>query len=1107
MSFSARREAAFAFLKALDNQLRTARGGESGLGLYERPEGVHVRPPSGAEVRVKHPRTGRYGLFNRETKDFVEELPGTPALLEKLRVLHIYADQCSIGWSAVFFALEKRALVCNLFNDPYHRDWNDIKAALSRSPHGLWKCVVFLSFAWNLNYSPWGEGDYYHLRKEALRHLLSQSNIQSDWFQTAMFDIAAEKGWPAPDTPERQQSLFNSLENAETFCKKGPAVKMMRWFSWFVAAEFWMSDWTLNRVVYSHYARRFLGKDDEEASSVLVPLDPAGASGGSGSVAARRQELWALRKTTGNPFQLCLRLTTETAKENAKVMAATIGPYWREHGQRAASKKTAADHLEYSQKMASGSWCDQVRSSLRCSLADVTKMPELGLATGALQQPAPKEELESQVALAGKICSAALLLATERVQSLSVFEVAPAIFAKATVSEEAVAAVAVEGLRDDWNRLTKLELLAISNKSVASLLDKVYWRSFKLVRITYGLWERGGWSHLDVDAKSFTEQQFLAPGDTKVIEDTHHCLRAMSLQQQSNAKSTRVRRQHTAIASNVLESRGLQTLGDVPLDTTKARQCEKAAELFHPGGGRLSAAWTAIMGKKTWNAPAPENSVRGHAAWQVLSQWDKGGRRASLDLAELAALFHEQSVCQEKASGRLVLCLGSQGVAALAWPMVRAQGNIPTNDAILSLDLGSTSGHVWIVTFDSDEWEGIPTKPHTARALRQMGLDFQGKEGIRWLQTGPAERFLRFGLRLGIDLLVPQIKMLLRLLEVDHRGLSKKQDLLEKLVTHVMADDAAEAMMALSGRRTKEEEEEALADEDLEEVMEAMPSMKEDFPNLSAALRRKRAKGEGKAKVREKETATTSGRKGTKRKRDDVGEADETLDDLFSEETGPAALPDLDIDRRMEEKLFVPDAEMTTDDAGRAVLPPDTIAAGETEAAGEPRVEGVALADEETGVASSTGDCDDVVVASSTATGSSEAAPVVGEGGVSAETKASSSGPRVPPGERALGSTPAELTLVQPPKGTIVLDIIRNKRVQGKFVLPPGAKGQSSWSRSYGNRPLLKCLEEIVDILWQQEQKHYGADRPERTLPGKLPPEVLQACRDSIKHHSGEEVA
>ena len=48
------------------------------------------------------------------------------------RTLSITLDQCSIGWSSMFFALEKRHMMLNLFNDPYHRDWNDCNMALGK---------------------------------------------------------------------------------------------------------------------------------------------------------------------------------------------------------------------------------------------------------------------------------------------------------------------------------------------------------------------------------------------------------------------------------------------------------------------------------------------------------------------------------------------------------------------------------------------------------------------------------------------------------------------------------------------------------------------------------------------------------------------------------------------------------------------------------------------------------------------------------------------------------------------------------------------------------------------------------------------------------------
>ncbi len=114
-------------------------------------------------------------------------------LFGRLRLLSITLDQCSIGWSAFHFAACHMMMLIYLAHDPFHRicstgmpfdmmspqpvqhlftehvrigfdgipmparsrTWNDVKNGIQRSSSALWKAIVYSSFIFNLNYSPW----------------------------------------------------------------------------------------------------------------------------------------------------------------------------------------------------------------------------------------------------------------------------------------------------------------------------------------------------------------------------------------------------------------------------------------------------------------------------------------------------------------------------------------------------------------------------------------------------------------------------------------------------------------------------------------------------------------------------------------------------------------------------------------------------------------------------------------------------------------------------------------------------------------------------------------------------------------------------------------
>ena len=61
--------------------------------------------------------------------------------------------------------------------------------------------------------------------------------------------IAAERGQAEPLTEEEHAALFASLADMEHCKKKGPLVKLMRWFSFFESAEFYKNDFLCHQDV------------------------------------------------------------------------------------------------------------------------------------------------------------------------------------------------------------------------------------------------------------------------------------------------------------------------------------------------------------------------------------------------------------------------------------------------------------------------------------------------------------------------------------------------------------------------------------------------------------------------------------------------------------------------------------------------------------------------------------------------------------------------------------------------------------------------------------------------------------------------------------------
>lgn len=223
-----------------------------------------------------------------------------------------------------------------LTHDTYHRDWNDIKNALRRfgnhSP--FWRSVVHLTYIFNLPYSPWGQSDFHRLKLEFVKELVDESSWESAWFQNAMEGIVRDRGIPAPHGEDGQRSLWATMLQAESCHRKGPQVKMMRWFSFFDSLKFHEADWHWNKAIWTAYSekyRRGKASGSSVAEASAPEEDPVLPVSGPGKQ-DHKAELRVLRQQSRHAIDLALTLMTKENYENLKIMKRVVAKYWDEHG-------------------------------------------------------------------------------------------------------------------------------------------------------------------------------------------------------------------------------------------------------------------------------------------------------------------------------------------------------------------------------------------------------------------------------------------------------------------------------------------------------------------------------------------------------------------------------------------------------------------------------------------------------------------------------------------------------------------------------------------------------------------------------------------------------
>ena len=72
--------------------------------------------------------------------------------------LNLNLDEGSSGFSMSWFTLFGLKLRFAFIRDPFHREWNDVRGALS--DNGVWWCVLLSSMLFNLPFGSWEGGSW-----------------------------------------------------------------------------------------------------------------------------------------------------------------------------------------------------------------------------------------------------------------------------------------------------------------------------------------------------------------------------------------------------------------------------------------------------------------------------------------------------------------------------------------------------------------------------------------------------------------------------------------------------------------------------------------------------------------------------------------------------------------------------------------------------------------------------------------------------------------------------------------------------------------------------------------------------------------------------------
>lgn len=507
---------------------------------------VRFEPLTAQLVRYWSPRQQRYMRRARNAPALADgtvaeepELPDAVRDAAQVPLLITVSDQAQWQWSAMQFLSHPEGMhLMHIFRvDPFHRGWNNFKAAC-RAAHGhLLHTVIQMTVAFNVNYGPWLNAAFMGEKREALmEYRLDQADKES-WARL-VDSVAADSRAAPPGSAEEQEGLFEDtvLQNP-SFLKKGPYVKMCTWYSILEAIEYHDPVWTSWKHLVQWLGSSLLSPTSaaaQEAQSHATSVIAAASSDGAPAPAEHRAQLQTLKKSAGNALRLTPLLLTDENHLNCRVLVAMARPLWTQQARMAREKKTPAQQLLHSTAMAAGSG-EALISQLWAPTFDAAELLRLGIATDADVAPYPMSVGQEEALQ--RLCSFAFHLMEDEVWTAAWWESAyPGQFARLLHTSPEQSQAAMEDARAVWELLLLCEQLAQSRAGVASLLREVHWAQYAINQLTWRHLADHGWQ-LSASAHSHLTRMFCGLGDSKVIEDSHNHLRDLERDQRSNAVS------------------------------------------------------------------------------------------------------------------------------------------------------------------------------------------------------------------------------------------------------------------------------------------------------------------------------------------------------------------------------------------------------------------------------------------------------------------------------------------------------------------------------------------------------------------------------------------
>lgn len=432
----------------------------------------------------------------------VPRIPSPP------KQLHLILDRGPCSWHMPFWLFSKMRIDGTFWADPNHQIWTSTQLALKES--GYWCTFLEISLLCSVKGGPWEGSAFLNVIQEATEEYFTLVDSDADELLRFLEEpLSEELGMNQPGivgSEEGFQRLRALVRSKLLSLKKGPKVKLARWFSYFDCADDMEGHWALHLFIMLYIGLRsrwwaslsetplFKGRQLSAVQQDALE-EPPQASSASSTTAPRtmkacNHELKQLKASCKNQLHVAAHLLCSLGTRSMMKMLNIAAALVRlDFGRMTVAHKSREGGRQWMLSMCAGGG-RALLSELFSTVHD-PKVPDCmrfsSSVCGDDRQTAQADELY----LCERYLDLVRSLAKQRVLFVGLYEWAlPAKLAALASSDQELVKSTLEWLQDLWHALEALESSSSHNKFAKGYLDELVWPAMPFVRnIMVGLWE------------------------------------------------------------------------------------------------------------------------------------------------------------------------------------------------------------------------------------------------------------------------------------------------------------------------------------------------------------------------------------------------------------------------------------------------------------------------------------------------------------------------------------------------------------------------------------------------------------------------------------------